>query len=128
MIHADERRRAQDQEQALMIAARAGDERAFACLLGGHRRGLELYCHLMLGDADAAKQAIAETVCTAWRDRQNLDAQTKVRMWLYRIAAHVCIDAIDKSEDPCDEFRPRFPLDGVKSDERAEHQRDHREG
>jgi RNA polymerase sigma-70 factor, ECF subfamily len=105
-----------------MSAARTGDERAFACLLGDHRRGLELYCHLMLGDADAAKRAMADTVCMAWRDRQNLQAQTRVRMWLYRIAAHVCIDAIDNSVDPCDEFWVRLPFDRVKSDERTERQ------
>jgi RNA polymerase sigma-70 factor, ECF subfamily len=82
------------EERALLSAARAGDDRAFGWLLGRYRRGLELYCLLMLGDSDAAEQAMAETVLIAWRDRRSVQGQTTARIWLYRIATHVCAEAI----------------------------------
>jgi RNA polymerase sigma-70 factor (ECF subfamily) len=79
---------------------RAGDECAFDGLLAEHRRGLELYCRLMLGDACAARQALAQTVLAAWRDHENAEAATTARMWLYRIATDICFEAL--GEPPID--------------------------
>ncbi len=81
------------EEAALLAAARAGDESAFGVLLERHRRGLECYCYLMLGDPDAARYAIADTAMTAWRERAVVDPQASVRMWLYRVAVRVCCEA-----------------------------------
>jgi RNA polymerase sigma-70 factor (ECF subfamily) len=79
---------------------KAGDERAFDALLAQHKDELELYCRLMLGDACAARHAMAETVLAAWRDHENAEAATTARMWLYRIATDICFDAI--GEPPID--------------------------
>ena len=80
-------------EAALLAAARAGDESAFGVLLAHHRRGLECYCYLMLGDSDAARHAIADTAMTAWCERAQLEPQASARMWLYRVAVRVCCEA-----------------------------------
>ncbi|HUB05105.1 MAG TPA: hypothetical protein VMA76_08540 [Solirubrobacteraceae bacterium] len=80
-------------EAALLASARAGDESAFGVLLERHRRGIECYCHLMLGDPDAARRAIADTAMTAWRERTVVEAEASVRMWLYRVAVRVCCEA-----------------------------------
>jgi hypothetical protein len=80
-------------EAALLAATRAGDQSAFAVLLERHRRGLECYCHLMLGDPDAARGAIADTAMTAWRERSVVEEEASVRMWLYRVAVRVCCEA-----------------------------------
>ena len=80
-------------EAALLAAARAGDETAFGVLLAHHRRGLECYCYLMLGDPDAARHAIADTAMTAWCERAQLEPQASARMWLYRVAVRVCCEA-----------------------------------
>jgi len=64
-------------EAALLAAALAGDESAFGVLLERHRRGLECYCNLMLGDRHAAGDALADTAM----------------MWLYRVAVRVCCEA-----------------------------------
>ncbi len=80
-------------ERVLLPSARAGDESAFARLLDQHRRGLEHFCWLMLGDPDATKQAIADTAVTAWRERALVEPHTSARMWLYRVAVRVCCDA-----------------------------------
>lgn len=78
------------EDRALLVQARAGDERAFGRLLDHHRRGLELYCCLMLGDPDSAKRVMAETVLSAWRERDLDEPPMTARMWLYRVASRMC--------------------------------------
>ena len=81
-------------EPALLLAAQAGDERAFGCLLDRHRGGLELYCYLMIGgDRDSARHLLEDAVLTAWRERGLVGPHTKTRMWLYRVTSRVCIEA-----------------------------------
>ncbi len=82
-------------ERSLLIAARAGCELAFGTLVEEHRSGLELYCYLMLGDSEAGRHAMCETLLTAWRERGGPDAREDARTWLYRAAARVCIEAVD---------------------------------
>src|SRR4051794_11428699 len=69
-------------EQALLDAARGGDERALGLLLDRHRRGLELYCYLALGDQTKARSALAETALAAWEERGDGEPATSARMWL----------------------------------------------
>jgi RNA polymerase sigma-70 factor (ECF subfamily) len=83
----------EDDEQALLDAARAGDERALGVLLDRHRSGLELCCYLMLGDRAKAGTALADTALAAWDARGVGGPATSARMWLYRLALRVCCDA-----------------------------------
>lgn len=80
-------------EAGLLESARAGDENAFAVLLERHRCGLELCCHLMLGDRDAARHAVADAALTAWRERTLVEYPASARMWLYRAAVRICCEA-----------------------------------
>src|SRR5262249_56457555 len=90
------------EERALLAAARAGDARAFRCLLDRHRFGLELYCYLMVGgDVAFARRVLADAVLTAWRERGSVRPETDARMWLYKLASRVCIEAAsDHLPDP----------------------------
>ena len=80
-------------EQALLRAARAGDERALGLLLDRHRSGLELYCYMALGDRAKARRALAETALAAWEERGQGEPAISARMWLYRLAVRVCAEA-----------------------------------
>jgi RNA polymerase sigma-70 factor (ECF subfamily) len=82
-----------EDEQMLLEAARAGDERALGLLLDRHRSGLELCCYLMLGDRCKARGAISETALAAWNARTGADPATSARIWLYRTALAVCAEA-----------------------------------
>jgi RNA polymerase sigma-70 factor (ECF subfamily) len=82
-----------DDDQVLLRAARCGDEDALVVLVDRHRRGLELYCYLMLGDRRRARAAVAETTLAAWDGRGAADAAISPRMWLYRLAIRACADA-----------------------------------
>jgi RNA polymerase sigma-70 factor (ECF subfamily) len=85
-------------DRALLTAARAGDERAFACLLERHRCDLETYCYLMLGCPHAAARVVRTTALVAWR-RRELAGGGCARIWLYRIATRACLDHLDGRDD-----------------------------
>jgi DNA-directed RNA polymerase specialized sigma24 family protein len=104
-------------EQALLDAARAGDDRALGLLLDRHRSGLELYCYLALGDRAQARTALADTALAAWAERGEGAAAASARMWLYRLAVRVCSEA---HPGACDEFRVREPFERLISDERTD--------
>jgi DNA-directed RNA polymerase specialized sigma24 family protein len=80
-------------EHELLLATRAGQERAFGRPVDHHRPGLRLYCYLMSGDHDAAEELMERVVLTAWRERGLVGPGTTARIWLYRIAVRVCFDA-----------------------------------
>jgi RNA polymerase sigma-70 factor (ECF subfamily) len=82
-------------EEALLAAARAGDEEAFGRLVERHREGLETFCFLMLGDAHDGTCALAETVLCAWRERELVEPIVTARMWLYRHAVLACLGDLD---------------------------------
>jgi DNA-directed RNA polymerase specialized sigma24 family protein len=103
-------------EWILLDAARGGDERAFGILLERHRPGLEKVCCLMLGDPQHAEHAMQEAVLTAWRERGLAARSSPVRMWLYRIAVRVCLEA----RGACDEFQRREAFDGVNRHEESD--------
>jgi RNA polymerase sigma-70 factor, ECF subfamily len=78
----------------LLRAARSGDELALGCLLSPHWCSLSLFCGLMLGDAEAADRVMAETVRTAWSEVDVVESPASVRIWIHRIAARVCLQAV----------------------------------
>jgi DNA-directed RNA polymerase specialized sigma24 family protein len=80
--------------RALLQAAQRGDERALACLLEPHWCALKLFCGLMLGDADAAEQALTETARAARSEVAAVESSVAVRMWIHRIAVRMCAQAI----------------------------------
>jgi RNA polymerase sigma-70 factor, ECF subfamily len=81
-----------DQDRGLLAAARLGDERAFGRLTEHHRRGLELYCELMLGCPDRGHEAVQEALLRGWRELDRVEAHASARIWLYRLATGVCLE------------------------------------
>jgi DNA-directed RNA polymerase specialized sigma24 family protein len=82
-----------DVEDAVVEAARAGDEPAFAELVGRYRRELHVHCYRMLGSFEEAEDLVQETFLRAWRGRESFSGGPGFRAWLYRIAINACLDA-----------------------------------
>jgi RNA polymerase sigma-70 factor (ECF subfamily) len=85
-----------DGEEAVVAAARAGDERAFAALSERYRRELRLHCYRMLGSYQDSEDLVQETFLRAWRGRKTFTYQgpSSFRAWLYRLATNACIDVL----------------------------------
>lgn len=91
-----------EDERRLLAAARAGDEQAFGRLAGHHRRGLELFCQLMLGCPDEAHEAVQEALLRGWRGLDRVEPSATARIWLYRLATDVCLEDLIETDEPRD--------------------------
>jgi RNA polymerase sigma-70 factor, ECF subfamily len=79
----------------VVVAARAGDEAAFALLVERHGRELRVHCYRMVGSVDEAEDLVQETFLRAWRHIGGFEGRSTLRAWLYRIATNACLDALD---------------------------------
>jgi RNA polymerase sigma-70 factor (ECF subfamily) len=82
---------------AVVAAARAGDQAAFAELVERYRRELHVHCYRMLGSFEEAEDLVQETFLRAWRNRERFEGGPGFRAWLYRIATNACLDALRRS-------------------------------
>lgn len=79
-------------DEALMVAYQAGDERAFATLF--HRLAPRVHAFFVrtFGSAATADDLLQQTFVKVHRARQTFRAESKVRPWLFAIAARVRLD------------------------------------
>jgi len=73
------------------------DEATFASLTATHRRELHVHSYRMLGNFDAAEDALQEALLRAWRGRASFDGGPGARAWLYRIVTTTCLDMLRKA-------------------------------
>ena len=82
-------------DDAVVAAARAGDESAFAALVERHRRELLVHCYRMLGSLEESEDLVQETFLRAWKNLPRFEGRSTLRAWLYRIATNACLDVLD---------------------------------
>jgi RNA polymerase sigma-70 factor, ECF subfamily len=84
------------QGQALLEAARGGDEDAFRRLVEPHQAELHAHCYRLLGSVHDAEDALQDALLRAWRGLPRFEGRSSLRNWLYRIATNTCVDAIER--------------------------------
>jgi RNA polymerase sigma-70 factor (ECF subfamily) len=89
------------EQQGLIAAAQAGDERAFRQLVEPRRRALEVHCYRMLGSPQDAEDVVQETLMRAWKTLDRFERRSSIETWLYRIATNASLDELER--------RPRRP-------------------
>jgi RNA polymerase sigma-70 factor, ECF subfamily len=84
------------ESNAVVAAARAGDEAAFSRLVERYRPELQVHCYRMLGSFEDSEDLVQETLLRAWRGRASFSprATSSFRAWLYRIATNACLDVL----------------------------------
>jgi RNA polymerase sigma-70 factor (TIGR02960 family) len=84
------------ERDALLEAARRGDEPAFERLVARHRRELHAHCYRMLGSLQDAEDALQEALFAAWRALARFEARSSLRAWLYKICTNACLRLIER--------------------------------
>lgn len=84
-------------QDAIVAAAVAGDESAFAVLVERYRRELHVHCYRMVGSFDEAEDLVQEVFLRAWRGRTGFAGRSSFRGWLYRIATNLCLDVLKRN-------------------------------
>ena len=81
-------------DAGLLARAAAGDDAAFAVLIGPHQRTVFRHCYRMLGSGADAEDATQDTLERAWRRLGTYDGSGPFAAWLQRIATNICLDAL----------------------------------
>jgi RNA polymerase sigma-70 factor (TIGR02960 family) len=100
--------------QSTLERARAGDEQAFRDLTAPHLRELHVHCYRMLGSLVDADDLLQETLIAAWRGLAGFSGRSSLRVWLYSIATHRCLNSIRnlrrrRPPEPVPPFYPPEP-------------------
>src|SRR5262245_39684950 len=81
-------------ESTALTRARASDEEAFGSLIEPYQRELQVHCYRILGSLQDAEDLLQETLLAAWRGLDRFEGRASLRVWLYRIATHRCLNAL----------------------------------
>jgi RNA polymerase sigma-70 factor (ECF subfamily) len=85
-----------EEERALLVSARLGDERAYEVLIEGHRAELHAHCYRMLASVHDADDAVQETLIRAWKGLSQFESRSSIRTWLFKIATNSSFDVLKK--------------------------------
>lgn len=82
----------QPEDATLVEAALAGEDAAFAALMGRHKEPLYRFVRRYVGDADEALDLVQETFVAIWGALDRFDTARPFPVWLRRVALNKCRD------------------------------------
>jgi RNA polymerase sigma-70 factor, ECF subfamily len=83
-----------DPDREVLARVAAGDVEAFAPLVERHQVRLLRLCERMLGDVEAARDAVQEVFLKAFARAGSFEPRGQVFTWLYRIAVNHCLNRL----------------------------------
>lgn len=81
-------------DRDLALAARAGEEAAFAALVRRHQDALYRFVLRMVGTRDEALELVQDAFVRAWQALPLWQPEAQFRTWLFRIASNAALDAL----------------------------------
>jgi RNA polymerase sigma factor (sigma-70 family) len=84
-------------DASLIVAARAGDQVAFAKIMRQHKGWLYQFIRRYVGDRDEAYDVLQESFVSAWGALSRFDPERPFEAWLRRIALNKCRDRARRS-------------------------------
>jgi RNA polymerase sigma-70 factor (TIGR02960 family) len=78
-------------EERELVAARAGDQKAFERLVAPHRSALHAHCYRMLGSLQDAEDAVQDALLGAWQGLASFEGRSVLRSWLYTVATRAAL-------------------------------------
>jgi RNA polymerase sigma factor (sigma-70 family) len=86
-------------DDELVAGVRAGDAAAFEQIYDRYARGILAFCVHMLGNREAAEDALQLTFVSAYRALRNGERSIALRPWLYTIARNRCLSELRARRD-----------------------------
>jgi RNA polymerase sigma-70 factor (ECF subfamily) len=83
-----------DVDGGLLVAARGGDEGAFAAIVDLYQRRVWGMCWRYLHDAATADDLVQETFCRLVLTLHRVEGGTHLSPWIHRIATNLCLDEL----------------------------------
>jgi RNA polymerase sigma-70 factor, ECF subfamily len=81
-------------DDALALAARAGDRAALERLLHAHADRIHAVCRRILGNPDDALDATQEAMIAVSRGITRFDGSARISTWIYRVATNAALDEL----------------------------------
>jgi RNA polymerase sigma-70 factor (ECF subfamily) len=81
-------------DDALAIAARAGDRAALERLLHAHADRIHAVCRRIVGNAEDALDATQEAMIAVARGITRFDGSARISTWIYRVATNAALDEL----------------------------------
>ena len=97
-------------ETALLFRARAGDQQAFAELVGAYRNQVWAVCLNVTGNHQDAEDALQNTLIAAWQNLEKFRGEARFGTWLHRIATNNALTIVRRR-------KPSTPLTGFSDAE-----------
>ncbi len=81
-----------DNDAAVMLRVKTGDEAAFNYLVQKYRRAMVSFMYRMAHNSAAAEDLAQEVFLRVYRSREKYEANAKFTTWLYRIATNLAVN------------------------------------